>query len=162
MLFVKLATGEEKTMVQLREENRHMSLPSSWTDNTLRALGVARVQKTSPPTSGDYEVVVRNGVEQVDGVWQERWTTQSMFTEYTDGEGNVVTVDVQKTAYDAQQNENLAAAARATRNKLLQETDFYACSDVTMPADITTYRQALRDVPQQAGFPNTITWPDKP
>jgi hypothetical protein len=35
-------------------------------------------------------------------------------------------------------------------------------SDVTMSSAWTTYRAALRDVPAQSGFPNSITWPTKP
>ena len=35
---------------------------------------------------------------------------------------------------------------RAERNRLLAETDFYGNSDVTMSSDMTTYRQALRDI----------------
>mgnify|MGYP003110405188 CR=1 FL=1 len=37
---------------------------------------------------------------------------------------------------------------KETRNHKLQQTDFYALSDVTMTDDISTYRQALRDIPQ--------------
>ena len=37
---------------------------------------------------------------------------------------------------------------RETRTNLLKETDFYALQDVTMSEDMTTYRQALRDIPQ--------------
>ena len=51
---------------------------------------------------------------------------------------------------------------REKRNKLLKETDWMAMSDVTMSTEWANYRQALRDVPSQAGFPNTITWPDEP
>ena len=36
---------------------------------------------------------------------------------------------------------------RRIRNNLLKETDWYASSDVTMSSDMTTYRQALRDLP---------------
>ena len=39
------------------------------------------------------------------------------------------------------------ADMRSRRNRLLAETDFYALSDVTMSVDMTTYRQALRDLP---------------
>ena len=39
------------------------------------------------------------------------------------------------------------ATLRARRNQLLAETDFYGNSDVTMSDDMTTYRQALRDLP---------------
>jgi len=51
---------------------------------------------------------------------------------------------------------------RMERDRLLEETDFYALPDVTMSAEMTTYRQALRDLPAQEGFPDTITWPNKP
>ena len=51
---------------------------------------------------------------------------------------------------------------RMERDRLLEETDFYALPDVTMSSEMTTYRQALRDLPAQEGFPDTITWPTKP
>ena len=57
------------------------------------------------------------------------------------------------------------ATLRARRNRLLAETDFYGNSDVTMSSDMTTYRQALRDLP--AGKDTVekcenATWPTKP
>ena len=89
-----------------------------------------------------------------------------MFTEYTgqDEEGNSITftVQAQKDAKTAADNAALEATERATRDDLLKATDHYGLSDVTMSADMATYRQALRDVPQQEGFPGTITWPTKP
>ena len=48
------------------------------------------------------------------------------------------------------------------RNRKLAETDWTASSDVTMSDAMTAYRQALRDVPAQSGFPSDITWPAKP
>ena len=45
---------------------------------------------------------------------------------------------------------------------LLAATDWTANSDVTMSDAMRVYRQALRDVPSQAGFPDNVTWPDKP
>ena len=48
------------------------------------------------------------------------------------------------------------------RDLLLSETDVWALSDRTMTAEQTAYRQALRDIPSQAGFPTNITWPTKP
>jgi len=170
MLFVEVATGTPKTKVQLRQENKHMSLPEAWTDATLEALGVVRVTKTTAPDVGEWQVAVKDGVEQVDGVWQERWVTQEMFTEYTeevtDDEG--VTTTVTHTVQDqidakiAADNAALEATERATRDELLKATDHYGLSDVSMTDAMTVYRQALRDVPQQAGFPQTITWPTKP
>lgn len=51
---------------------------------------------------------------------------------------------------------------RYVRDDLLTETDWWAVADRTMTDAEVTYRQSLRDVPSQAGFPNTITWPTKP
>jgi len=170
MLFVEVATGTPKTKVQLRQENKHMSLPEAWTDATLEALGVVRVTKTDAPDVGEWQVAVKDGVEQVDGVWREKWVTQEMFTEYTeevtDDEG--VTTTVTHTVQDqidakvAADNAALEAPERATRDDLLKATDHYGLSDVTMTDAMAAYRQALRDVPQQAGFPGTIIWPTKP
>ena len=48
---------------------------------------------------------------------------------------------------------------RQKRNSLLAETDWTASSDITMSDAMKVYRQALRDVPSQSGFPTTINWP---
>jgi hypothetical protein len=48
------------------------------------------------------------------------------------------------------------------RDSLLAATDWMALSDVTLTADWAAYRQALRDVTAQAGFPHNVTWPSKP
>ena len=62
----------------------------------------------------------------------------------------------------AEINAALAADVRAERNTKLTESDWRASQDVTMPDEWRTYRQALRDVPAQAGFPSNITWPNEP
>ena len=57
------------------------------------------------------------------------------------------------------------ADMRVKRNQLLAETDFYALSDVTLSDDMTTYRQALRDLPagkDTVAKVNNATWPTKP
>ena len=51
---------------------------------------------------------------------------------------------------------------REKRNKLLAETDFYALSDVTMTTEMTTYRQALRDITDTYSDPDSVVWPTKP
>ena len=61
--------------------------------------------------------------------------------------------------------DNAMANLRAKRNQLLQDTDFHALSDNTMSADMTTYRQELRDITngittvEQA---NAVVFPTKP
>ena len=56
----------------------------------------------------------------------------------------------------------LCEGARIKRNTLIASTDVWALSDRTMTAEQTAYRQALRDITGQAGFPTDITWPTKP
>lgn len=56
----------------------------------------------------------------------------------------------------------LSDAARMQRDSLLSETDWMALSDRTMSPEWATYRQALRDITTQAGFPEEIVWPTKP
>lgn len=51
---------------------------------------------------------------------------------------------------------------RQERDILIQETDVWALSDRTMTDAQTAYRQALRDITGQAGFPTDVTWPVKP
>ena len=64
--------------------------------------------------------------------------------------------------------EQLAEQARAYRNQLLAESDWTQLPDARAAmgaekaAEWDAYRQALRDVPQQAGFPADIVWPIKP
>ena len=65
---------------------------------------------------------------------------------------------LKQTAIDAEPA-RLAAEVRAKRDELIAATDWTGNSDVTMTSAMTTYRAALRNVPAQAGFPNSITWP---
>lgn len=71
---------------------------------------------------------------------------------------------VDMSAEQIAENQNLKnAQARAERDRLLNLTDWTQLADA--PVDKTTwatYRQALRDVPQQEGFPDNVTWPTKP
>ena len=70
--------------------------------------------------------------------------------------------DAMEASYAAGADDRKAEEVRQERDQLLQQTDWMANSDVTMSDDWRTYRQALRDVPTQEGFPNDVTWPTKP
>jgi len=63
---------------------------------------------------------------------------------------------------EATEAEQKAADVRTFRNELLAATDWWGLSDHTMTAEQATYRQALRDLPQQEGFPDNVTYPTKP
>lgn len=51
---------------------------------------------------------------------------------------------------------------RQKRNQLLAETDWMALKDTIMTVDWLQYRQALRDITNQDGYPDDIIWPTKP
>ena len=73
--------------------------------------------------------------------------------------------DNEETAWANAAPARALATLRSRRNSLLSATDFYALSDVTMSEDMTTYRQALRDLPSGKDTVKKCedaTWPDKP
>ena len=67
---------------------------------------------------------------------------------------------------DAEYDTVLAASARQKRDRLIATTDYLVTPDYPIESDrlakVKIYRQALRDIPEQAGFPRSITWPEKP
>jgi len=70
------------------------------------------------------------------------------------------------SAVSAKKDELVAAEPmrllREERNRRLAETDWWASSDLTMTAEQTTYRQALRDITDSATSLDDVTWPTKP
>jgi len=87
--------------------------------------------------------------------------------------GNIVQFTAEEET--ARDNEETAVAnaaparaladLRSRRNRLLAETDFWGNSDMTMSDDMTTYRQALRDLPSgkdTVAKCTNATWPTKP
>jgi hypothetical protein len=82
----------------------------------------------------------------INNVWTLGWSIQNLTTE-------------EQNAKNAEQ----ATSVRNSRTEKLKDSDWTQLADSI--ADRTawaTYRQALRDVPSQAGFPWTITWPTQP
>ena len=73
--------------------------------------------------------------------------------------------DNEETAWSNAAPARALANLRQRRNSLLSATDYYALSDVTMSEDMTTYRQALRDLPDGKDTVDkceNATWPTKP
>lgn len=88
-------------------------------------------------------------------------------------EGNTVTaMEANTDAWEAWKatlpdpSEALAEEARAKRDALLAASDWTQVLDAPIDADTReayrVYRQALRDIPEQTGFPGTIDWPVEP
>ena len=104
-----------------------------------------------------YQYSQRAGVEQIDGKWYTKYILGPVFV---DGE---TTAAEQETAYKAMKDAEQAKSVRTSRTEKLKDCDWTQIADST--ADKTawaTYRQALRDITAQSGFPWTITWPDAP
>jgi hypothetical protein len=73
----------------------------------------------------------------------------------------VAMTDAEVSARNAEILTQQEYTVRDQRNALLQQSDVYALAD-RITDDWTTYRQALRDIPAQDGFPASVTWPTKP
>jgi hypothetical protein len=102
---------------------------------------------------------MRQGVEQQsDGKWHTKYVLGPIFTDTAEA-----TAAEQEAAYKSMKDAEQAKAAREDRTRRLSATDWTQLADA--PVDKTawaTYRQALRDVPAQAGFPWNVQWPDTP
>lgn len=93
---------------------------------------------------------------------QELLTAQSKGKRITaDSNGNPVAIDPPTPT-----DEQLALAVRTKRDQLISDTDYLIMPDYTITTDklelVKTYRQLLRDIPSQEGFPTEIAWPDNP
>ena len=159
------ATGEVKNQGQIRRDNPNVSLPRVWNANVCNVLGIDPVLAAPKPApSADYKTVVRNGVVQdANNNWVYAWVERDMFADTTE-DGVITTKAEHEAAYQAKLDAEAAKNVRSKRDSKLAETDFYALSDVTMSAEMTTYRQALRDITGHANFPylQDADWPTKP
>ena len=81
-------------------------------------------------------------------------------TELTDEEQATVNAGI--TASLLERPERELSNLRKKRNELLAETDYLALSDNTLSDEMTTYRQALRDITDTYSSLNTVVWPTKP
>ena len=141
----------------------------SWettTTEVLEALGADVVFEGPQATGGTvYQYSQANGVEQVDGKWYTKYILGPVFIDQV-VDGVTTTAAEQEVAYKAAKDIDQAKSVRSTRDTKLAECDWRvikaAETATTLDAAWATYRQALRDVTAQSGFPWTITWPDAP
>jgi hypothetical protein len=158
-------TGEVKTQGKWRSHYSNVSLPRAWKQATLDGLNLEAVLASPAATTGAYQTSVRDGVVQdANGNWVENYVARDMFADTTDEDGVTTTKAEHEAAYQAGLDDKAGEAVRAKRNTLLAETDYFALTDVTMDAAMTSYRQALRDITDHANFPNLddADWPTKP
>jgi len=126
------------TVGDLRRDNPNTSFPRVIPADTLEEYGLVVVQKTPQPDFGQLTHRVKETTPVLEsGVWKQVWTTEV----YPDADQRV----------------------RQHRDRLLTKSDWTQLPDTPVDASAwSTYRQALRDVPQQADFPADVTWPEEP
>jgi len=137
-------SGAVVTESELRAMHPNTSFPYVLTEELVNDLGADVVFEGPQPTATKYQVVYRDGVEQIEGKWYTKYSVADMD-------------DEAKAAVDAA----TIAANKALRNTKLDNTDWTQLADVPLAADCKTafaaYRQALRDLDML-----DPTWPEAP
>ena len=152
-MFVKITNGQAQanyTIGDLRRDNPNVSFPRNISDETLASFNVFRVTELPAP---DYDSRTHRLVTQAPALVDNVWTVSR------------IAVAKDQAQID---NETVQAAAnvRTKRDRLLASCDWMAIkafeAGSTLSAEWATYRQALRDVTAQEGFPLDVTYPTKP
>jgi len=116
------------------------------TEAVLNELGADIVLEGPQAQPTRYQIAFRDGVAQVDGKWYTKYSVSDL-----DADGIA--------AKDAEQ----AKSVREQRNRLIAECDWTQVEDSPVDkAAWATYRQELRDLTLQEGFPFDVTYPTKP
>ena len=141
MPHLKITNGQPEiySIGQLRRDNPNTSFPKRPSDELLADWSVYPYTVQDQPTV-DYmtQTLTQTALAQVNGAWTQGWDVSNMSVE------------------DAGRN------IRNQRDNLLSKTDWMALSDNTMTPEWSSYRQALRDITAQEGFPFSVDWPTKP
>lgn len=134
---------------QLRRDNPSTSFPNAPSDALLESFGVQRVFFSAPPAKTDLQVLEE--LPPVFSAEDQRWTQVWAVRDLTFEE-------------EAIRDGGQASGVRYERNNLLARSDWTQGKDVpdSISGPWAVYRQALRDIPIQAGFPWAIEWPIQP
>lgn len=140
-------TGAVMYEGEFRALHPDTSFPQQLTVELLNDFGADPVLEGPQASPTRYQTAYRDGVEQIDGQW---------FTKYSVADMDADAI----AAKDAEQ----AKSVRETRNQKLKDCDWTQLVDSPESNKLAwaNYRQALRDVPKQTGFPWDIQWPDAP
>ena len=151
MFYAKL-TADNKieqypyTLTDLKLQTPGTSFPRQIDDATALFFGVVPVTPTTPPLETFDTNLQRTAILQ-DETWVEKWFQTPATSEQIEERTTAATFD-----------------ARLKRNQLLTDCDWTQLPDAPVldANEWTTYRQQLRDITSQAGFPWEITWPEIP
>ena len=139
-------TGQVVMESDFRAMHPNTGFPPVLTIEILDSFGADAVMEGPQAQPTRYQTAFRDGIYEVNGKWYKKYSVADMD-------------DNAKTELDAQQ----AASQRAERNRRIAECDWTQLPDSkTDKTAWATYRQALRDLTKQSGFPWDIDWPAAP
>ena len=153
-------TGQVMFEDEFRRLHQGLGLPQTLTQEVLNDWGADIVLEGPQATGGTvYQYSMRQGVEQdAEGRWFTKYVLGPIFTDTPEA-----TAAEQEAAYKAMKDAEQATNVRRTRTEKLKDCDWTQLADSPVDKAVwATYRQALRDVPTQAGFPWTVDWPEQP
>lgn len=153
------STGELVSEQAFRAMFPNTSMPKPLTEAIINDFG-GDVVFEGPQASGGtvYQYSQGAGVEQINGKWYTKYVLGPIFTDNEEA-----TAAEQEAAYKAMKDAEQAKSVRDDRNKRLSDSDWTQVADAPVDkAAWATYRQALRDVTAQDGFPWTVQWPEMP
>jgi hypothetical protein len=129
------------------------------TPEILNSLGADVVFEGPQATGGTvYQFSQADGVEQIEGKWYTKYVLGPVFTDTEES-----SAAEQEAEYKAMKDAEQAKSVRTSRSEKLKDSDWTQVADAPVDkAAWATYRQALRDITSQAGFPWTIDWPVQP
>lgn len=157
-------TGIVINQDEFRRINSNTSFPAVLTSEIIDSFGYDPVLEgpqatTIPP----YQYSQRDGVIEINGQWFTHYIAGPVFTDYTDPDGVVHTAAEQYEDYCFTKDSEQGKAVRTDRNKRLADCDWTQLPDAPVDHVVwATYRQELRNVTGQLGFPWDITWPEAP
>jgi hypothetical protein len=159
-------TGAVVSEQGFRAMHPNTSMPQQLTEATINELG-GDVVFEGPQASGGtvYQYSQAAGVEQIGNKWYTKYILGPVFTDRPATEDQPTQTAAEAEAeYKAAKDAEQAKSVRAQREAKLAATDWVVIKALetaaAVPAETATLRQALRDIPSQAGFPWEITWPD--
>ena len=155
-LYREIETGTVKSQREIRDIHNNVSF--STVVDTYAHLGWDEIVAVPQPEASSVLKIMEEGEPiEIDSKWTQVWVETDKFADSDDS-----TKAEKEASYQAGLDDDLAGSVRDQRNSRLGATDFHGLTDNTMTAEMTTYRQLLRDIPAQAGFPHEVTWPDSP
>jgi Phage tail assembly chaperone protein len=152
-------TGETMSVEAWKAEFPSTSFPEQLTENTLNSMGADFVHEgTKPQLTSPYQYTFRDGVENINGRWYTKYSIGPVFVD----SGNNSALE-KEMSYRNSKDMEQGLAVRNHRDTLLTKSDWTQLEDsVVDKPRWATYRQALRDISKQDGFPWGVVWPSEP